>query len=195
MSRRNEPVQKICKLAFLKYYAENKSERRQEQMGLIESFLRELMAEGIHLKLFREYDEYPDLQQELTDKSIIEYRTTPGSRACIHYVMLYENGESDEYKAEYMRDVYGGVCFKEFVLFFGESLQYYITEELNGEERLTESGTLQNSDAAAGGEGGRYHLLNDLVLSKTLEDYDTMDNLLEEYYRKEFLNGQLFTLQ
>lgn len=194
MSRRSEPVQKVCKLAFLKYYAENKGERKPEQMELAESFLRELMAEGIHMKFFREYTEYPDLQQELVDKTIIEYRAAPGSKACIHYVMLYENGESDEYKAEYMRDVYGGVCFKEFVLFFGESLQYYITEERGGEEQLTESGTLQNSDAAANGEGGRYHILNDIVLSRALEDYDTMDNLLEEYYKKEFLNGQLFIL-
>ncbi len=195
MSRRNEPVQKVCKLAFLKYYAENKDERQREQTELAECFLRELMAEGIHLKLFREYAEFPDLQQELADKTIIEYRAAPGSRACIHYVMIYENGESDEYKAEYMRDVYGGVCFKEFVLFFGESLQYYITEEQGGEEQLTESGTLQNSDTAAGGESGRFQVLNDIMLSKGLEDYDTMDNLMEEYYRKEFLNGQLFTLQ
>ncbi len=195
MSRRNEPVQKVCKLAFLKYYAENKDERQQEQTELAEGFLRELMAEGIHLNFFREYTEYPDLQQEMADKTIIEYRCAPDSKACIHYVMLYENGESDEYKAEYMRDVYGGVCFKEFVLFFGESLQYYITEERGGEEKLTESGTLQNSDAAANGEGGRYHILNDIVLSRALEDYDTMDNLLEEYYKKEFLNGQLFTLR
>lgn len=195
MSRRNEPVQKVCKLAFLKYYAENKGERQPPQMELAEDFLRELMAEGIHLNFFREYGEYPDIHQELADKTIIEYRTAPGSKACIHYVMLYESGESDEYRAEYMRDVYGGVCFKEFVLFFGESLQYYITEEQNGEEQLTESGTIQNSDNAGHGEGGRYQLLNDIVLSKALEDYDTMDDLLEEYFRKEFLNGQLFTIK
>lgn len=194
MSRRNEPVQKICKLAFLKYYAENKSER-QEQLELAESFLRELMEEGIHLKLFREYEEFPDLQQELADKTIIEYRAAPDSRACIHYVMIYESGESDEYKAEYMRDVYGGVCFKEFILFFGENLQYYITEERGGEEQLTESGTLQNADTGRSAGGGRYQLLNDIALSKALEDYDTMDNLLEEYHRKEFLNGQLFTIK
>lgn len=195
MSRRNEPVQKVCKLAFLKYYAENKGERQLPQMELAEDFLRELMAEGIHLNFFREYGEYPDIHQELADKTIIEYRTAPGSKACIHYVMLYESGEPDEYRAEYMRDVYGGVCFKEFVLFFGESLQYYITEEQNGEEQLTESGTIQNSDNAGHGEGGRYQLLNDIVLSKALEDYDTMDDLLEEYFRKEFLNGQLFAVK
>ena len=195
MSRRNEPVQKVCKLAFLKYYAENKNERKREQTELAACYLRELTAEGIHLNLFREYGEFPDIRQELADKSIIEYRATPGSRACIHYVMLYENGESDEYKAEYMRDVYGGVCFKEFVLFFGESLQYYITEEQNGEEQLTESGTLQSHDPGTDGEGGRYQLLNDITLSKALGDYDTMDHLLEEYYRKEFFNGQLFSVR
>lgn len=195
MSRRNEPVQKICKLAFLKYYAENKDERQPPQMELAESFLRELMAEGIHLNIFREYGEYPDLQQELADKTIIEYRAAPGSKACIHYVMLYENGESDTYRAEYMRDVYGGVCFKEFILFFGENLQYYITEERNGEEQLTESGTIQSSDATGNAEAGRYQLLNDIMLSRALEDYDTMDDLLEEFYRKEFLNGQLFCIK
>ena len=195
MGRRGEPVQKICKLAFLKYYAENKREMQQEDMELAGSFLNEMLAEGIHLGFFREYTEFPTLQQMMTDKTIVEYRCSPDRKACIHYVMLHENGEADEYKAEYMRDVYGGVCFKEFVLFFGESIQYYITEERNGEEQLTESGTLQNGDTGGGGENGRYQLINDIILSKILEDYETMDNLLEEYYRKEYFNRQLFTLK
>ena len=87
------------------------------------------------------------------------------------------------------------MCFKEFVLFFGETLQYYITEERNGEEQLTESGNLQKSDIRGEGHDSRYQLVNDIVISKTLEDFDTMDNLLEEYKRKEFLNGKLFGLK
>ncbi len=195
VSKRNESVQKICKLAFLKYYAENKSERQAGELELAAGFLQELTAEGIHLNFFREYEEFSDLQQLMADKTIIEYRSSPGSKARIHYVMLHENGESDEYKAEYMRDVYGGFCFKEFVLFFGESIQYYITEEKNGEEQLTESGTLQNSDAGSGRENGRFQMVNDIILSKVMEDYDTMDDLLKEYCRKEFLNGKLFALK
>lgn len=129
------------------------------------------------------------------DKTIIEYRANPGGRARIHYVITHENGESDEYIAEPMREVYGGVCFKEFILFFGENLQYYITEERDGEEQLTESGTLQKSDIRGVESDSRYHLVNDIMISKTLEDYDTMDNLLEEYYKKEFLNSRLFELR
>lgn len=195
MYLRGEPVKRICKLAFLKYYAENQTELTESGAELTGSFLDELMEQHIHLDFFREYRRNDKVIQEMADKTIVEYRAEPHTRVCIHYVLLHENGESDEYSAEYMREVYAGVFFKEFILFFGESLQYYITEERNGDEQLTESGTLQKSDIRGNEAESRYHLVNDIVISKTLEDFDTMDHLLEEYYRKEFLNGRLFELK
>ena len=195
MYLRGEPVQRVCRLAFLKYYAEAKEERTEQVNRLAEEFLRELLADGIHLEFFREYGDNHQIAQELFDKTIIEYHANPRGKACIHYVILRENGESDEYTSEYMREVYGGVCFKEFILFFGESLQYYITEERNGEEQLTESGTLQKSDIRGEECDSRYQMVNDIAISKTLEDFDTLDKLLEEYSKKEFLNGKLFLLK
>lgn len=195
MYLRGEPVKKVCKLAFLKYYAENQGELTENAERLTEVFLDELLEQHIHLEFFREYRHNGNVLQEMADKTIIEYRTDPGVRARIHYVLLHENGESDEYNSEYMREVYAGVLFKEFILFFGESLQYYITEERGGEEQLTESGTLQKSDIRGSEAESRYHLVNDIVISKALEDFDTMDHLLEEYYKKDFLNGRLFELK
>lgn len=195
MYLRGEPVKRICKLAFLKYYAENQAELTEGGAELTGSFLDELLEQHIHLDFFREYRGNDRVIQEMADKTVIEYRAEPHTGVCIHYVLLHENGESDEYSAEYMREVYAGVFFKEFVLFFGESLQYYITEERGGEEQLTESGTLQKSDIRGNEAESRYHLVNDIVISKALEDFDTMDHLLEEYYRKEFLNGRLFELK
>lgn len=195
MYLRGEPVQKVCKLAFLKYYAENHSEMSSTVSDLTTEFLEEFMNMGIHLEFFREYRENERVVLEMADKTIIEYHANPFSKACLHYVILHENGESDEYISEYMKEVYSGVFFKEFILFFGESLQYYITEEKNGEEQLTESGTLQKSDIRGKENDSRYQLVNDIVISKTLQDYDTMDKLLEEYYRKEFLNSRLFELK
>lgn len=194
MCQRGEAVQKVCKLAFLKYFAENAEERTEEIRLIAASFLRELLAKKIRLECFREYGDVPEMQLDMGDKTIIEYRAAPGGKACIHYVLLHENGESGEYMAEYMKEAYDRVFFKEFVLFFGESLQYYITEEREGSEQLTESGTLQKSDNRGNEEDSRYHLINDIVISKTLQDFDTMDDLLEEYYKKEFLNGRLFEL-
>ena len=91
--------------------------------------------------------------------------------------------------------MYGGVFCKEFILFFGESLQYYITEDNDGEEKLTESGTLQKNDDGGRDEDSRYRLINDIAVAKSLQDCDTMDDLLEEYYRKDYLGGRLFALK
>ena len=195
MYLRGEPVQRVCRLALLRYYAENPDELQKDAVSTVEDFLRELMAEGIHLKCFREFKALSWVQQELADKTVIEYKAAPGSRACIHYVITREDGGSDDYISEYMREVYGGVCFKEFILFFGESLQYYITEEREGDSQLTESGTIQMHDTHGEEGDSRYRLVNDIVISRTMEDMDTMDNLLEEYYRKDYLNGRLFRLK
>lgn len=188
-------IQKVCKLAFLKYYAENPEEMTEEDKPLIISFLKEMLAEKIYMNFFRQYREILSPVNELEDKTIIEYRARPGGRARIHYVVVHENGESGEYTSEYMKEVYGGVCFKEFVLFFGENLQYYIMEEYAGESQLTESGNLQKNDITGGSGTGRFGLINDMVISRSLQDYDTLDNLLEEYYCREYMNGELFRLQ
>ena len=147
------------------------------------------------LNFFRDLKAFTYLTKVMGDKTIIEYRTRPGGKARIHYVVMHENGEADEYLSEYMENVYGGVCFKDFVLFFGESLQYYIMEENNGEEQLTESGNLQKSDIVGDTQSNRYEMINDMIISRTLQDYDTLDELLEDYYRREYWNEQLFRLQ
>lgn len=195
MFQRGESVQKVCKLALLKYFAENRGERTEDARPMITAFLREFLAENIYLEFFREYSDVPEAMRRMNDKTVVEYHACPGSRACIHYVILHESGEAGEYVAEYMKEAYGGVFFKEFVLFFGESLQYYITEEKDGGEQLTESAAVQKSDAAGSEEDGRYRLINDIVISKTLQDYETMDDLLEEYYKKDYFNQRLFELK
>lgn len=192
---RGEETGQVCKLAFLKFYAENPEELTAEDKPLIEAFLGEMLRRGIHLNFFRDLKDFHYLTRVMGDKTIVEYRIRSGGKARIHYVVVNENGEADDYITEYMTDVYEGVCFKEFVLFFGESLQYYITEEWDGEEQLTESGNIQKSDIVSEEHSNRYEVVNDMMISKTLQDYDTLDHLLEEYYRREYWNTQMFRLQ
>ena len=58
----------------------------------------------------------------------------------------------------------------------------------------TESGTIQKNNEASE-EESRYHLLNDIVMARSMQDFDTMDDLLEEYYKKDFMNSRLFALR
>ena len=192
---RGEETQRICKLAYLKFYAENRDKIEKEDEVLIRDFLEEMMRDHIHLNFFREFRDCLPKLQELKDKTIVEYHTKAGVRARIHYVMMQENGQAEDYLSEYMQEVYSGVFFKEFVLFFGENIQYYIMEESESGEQLTESGSLQKSDIMNDNPDSKYEIINDMMISMTLQDDDTLDHLIEEYYRREYLDHRLFTLQ
>ena len=81
---------------------------------------------------------------------------------------------------------------KEFVLFYGESLQYYILEETDGNSNLTESSTIQNPEMDLRRGTTRYELINDILMSRSLQDYDTLDQSLEDYLVKDYFNENLF---
>ena len=79
-------------------------------------------------------------------------------------------------------------------MFFGETLQYYIIEERDGEEQLTESATIRKNDIGKEILESRFSRINDLVISQTLEDYSTLDTMLEEYYQADYYADYLFRL-
>lgn len=184
----------VCKIAYLKYYAENPQETTEEIKEVIKVFLQEMMQEKIVLPMFKEYQGYLPALDQFLDKSILEYRAKPGRRAVIHYLIQKDDGSEQEYCKEEMRNIFAGICVKEFILFFGERLQYYITEEEDGSEQLTESGTISRSDIGNNVQESRFSMLNDIMIGKTLQDYDTVNNLLEEYYKKDFMVDKLFTM-
>ncbi len=203
----NPDVPDVAALACLKYYSENPDSVDDQAREHILRFLERLMDKKIHLGFFLKFrepsmfpageqkDRLENILDEMKDRTIVDYRCRPGNLVKIHYMMVGEKDEEKGYTEEYMRDVCGGVCFKEFVLFFGESLQYYITEEQEGSSELTASGDLQKSDIAGAGSGTRYDMINDMLISNTLQDYDTFDHLLYDYHRKEYLNRELFRVQ
>ncbi len=193
--QRDGVLPQVSKLALLKFYAENMMELREEMKATLEQFAVEMVYGGIYLKFLKEYCDNDLMMGKILDKTIVEYHAHPGARAIMHYVIERDEGEENEYVAEEMHHVYGGVYFMAFPLFFGESMQYYIVEEMNGQERLTESGTIQKSDIEAVTTEGKFYMINDIAIGNTLQDHNTVDDLLEEYYYKDFLCERLFRLQ
>ena len=163
---------------------------------IIDEYLTKLTGQGIYMSFFKNLWEGRESNlSRFSDKTIIEYKTDPGKKVYIHYIIEGEDESSGEYVTEEMRDMYGGVHAKAFVLFFGENLLYYITEEYEGEELLTESASIQKSDISRDSTDSRFNEVNDIVIAQTLQDYDTVDNLLYEYYKQAYVIGKMFTLQ
>jgi hypothetical protein len=188
----------VCRLAYLKYYAEHDEEEQPDQ-ETVRSFLREMLDKKMFFPFCTKYiRELPQMKQ-FTDKTMLEYKTRPGSKCVIHYMLSSDAESRDEYRSEDMREMYDGIFVSAFVLFFGEQLQYYVTEETMAEDegstaqgQLTESGTVSKSDINQNNQTGRYDLINDLMIGMTLQDYNTADRLLAEYTRRRFLSGHLF---
>ena len=191
---RETEIPLVCKLAYTRYYAENKRQVNEKISRYLILFLRDLLAEEIYFPYYKEYAENILFMRQFADKTMIEYKVKEGCKAMIHYVIEKDEPSSGEYIREEMQDMFGGVCVKQFVLFFGERLQYYITEtEPETEnEQLTESGTLSRNDTDRDQKESRYSLINDIAVGRTLHDYDTMEKLLQEYYEREYQVRELF---
>ncbi len=132
----------------------------------------------------------------------IEYRTQPQSQVYIHYA--YDDGTVDEgsYEIRDMKEMYDGIHVSIFQLFHGETIQYYITEnylEENGvvTEHVTQSGTLSGmseTSAMSGKQGAddRFSILNDILLSISLHDEMTAQQLTEDYVYQDYCVRELF---
>ena len=128
------------------------------------------------------------------NKTIIEYRTDPDARVSIHYVLQKDSDAPGNYCEREMINMYEGVFVKAFTLCFGEKLQYYITEDFEGEEQLTQSDTIQKSELTQESDESKFYQINDMMIAKTLQEHETVDKLLEEYYHKAFVTKGMFTL-
>lgn len=195
LHQQKESLQLVCMLAFIKYYAANQQAVTEDIWQTARDFIRMLLEKGIHLKDFFAYRGLERELSSISDRTIIEYHGHPDSVVRIHYLLSSENSDEDIYVTEDMQPVYGGVFVKEFVLFFGESLQYYIVEERGRVEQLTESGKLQRDDRHSSEPGGRFGLVDRMVISRSLQDYETLEQMLGEFYRTEFLGRQLIKLR
>ncbi len=186
------PLQDVCKLAYLRYYATEKSADEEINEDVAREFLRYLMEKDIHFPFYKEFEDlYPDMVQ-FNDKTMLEHRTRPGTHCVIHYRI--DSDSETEYQTRSMREMFDGIYVISFVLFFGEKLQYYITEEgKDGTETATGSGTISKSDIVKNIAGGRYGMINDIMIGETLQDYETVDRLLSEYYHKKNICNMIFT--
>ena len=60
---------------------------------------------------------------------------------------------------------------------------------------MTESASLSRNDSLPEEAESRFALINDIVAAQVLQDYDTVDQLLADYYKKEYMVSRVFRLK
>ncbi len=75
-----------------------------------------------------------------------------------------------------MKNMYGGIFVKSFVMFYGDKIRYYITEESDEGEKETAESSIEYSPSMEGVASGRYELLNTIMEDKAVGDKDSLES-------------------
>ena len=88
--------------------------------------------------------------------------------------------------------MFEGIFVKDFQLFFGEKLQYYISETNSVSKQLVESGEIIKDELTEYDSGSAYQLLNDIMLSYNQQEEETLISLMRTYENKKSIVDKMF---
>lgn len=186
----NRTLNDACQLALLKHFAE-KTDITQAELEIEDTLLKYYIYNNMYFDFFARLD-YRLLEKYfLYDKAFLQYESTPGTHVVLHY-SRDEDGE--EFNSEDMVEMYDGIYVKPFVIFFGELIRYYITEEHDNSIEVKESNRLTCNNIPGDNDHSRYNLINEMIISDTLSDETTLKSNIDEYKRLDAATKQLFKL-
>lgn len=176
------------KLALLKYFSEHKPVFKGQEETL-ETLLEEYIARGIYFGFYLNYDRRLLKKYQLYGRFFLEYHT----HSSYDVRISFRRGER-EYIREDMTEMYDGIFVREFVIFYGEKIQYYITESDGDKEEITVSGCMQKDGPKREDCSGSFDRLNVLLEEQASADYEKLKEGMQEYYRMRQVSEKLFGL-
>lgn len=183
-----QELNEVCHLGLMKYLAE-KGNLTEKQMQIADALLSEYVAKNIYFAFYRKFERKLILKYHLYDKFFLEYHAKPNCRVKVNYRM-----DKGAYLTEDLVEMYDGIYVKEFILFFGETVQYYITESEGMESAVIESNCISNNDVLENDNDGRYVRLNEMLLQNTLGDRELLKHQMKNYYGMTMVTDEVFKL-
>lgn len=179
-----------CKLALLRYYAELPNISKK-QLGIADEILGEYISKNMYFSFYRQLAPELILKYHLYDKVFLEYHTAPCSRVVLSY---RRDEDGDAFLKEEMQEVYAGIFVKTFILFFGEAVWYYISEEHDGQADITERSRMISNTIYNESDKSRYNLLNQMLVSNTLQEDSQLQMTMKQYAALDEVTKHVFQL-
>lgn len=190
-----ENVSDYCKIAFLKgcdSLIKKKQNLSSEHKALIVLFVKEFNNRHMLFPFFLGFKNLWPKLSLYDDRCFIEYKGSEDSRVMLHYCIETSDQKPDQYIKEEMHHYLGGVFVASFILFYGEKIKYYITEEGPRSEKLTKSSVLEAPDIIRQNDDSRYAMINNIAISKLKNDEKAYESMMENYIKKCYVVDRLF---
>lgn len=179
----------ITLLAWLKYNTTG-TELIDNDKTFISYHIDRFERQGIILPFFKKYKDIINLPERIKDRCFVEYKTNPKKQVFLQYRLLKYNNHGD-YITERMTNVLLGIHVKEFLLFYNESIEYFITEELQDEVNMTSS-SLLHYDEDETNEDTKYNRINKMLKAFNKQDEIALLKMMEEYVEDEYIINECF---
>ena len=181
----------ITSLALLKWYryCDKLTDKQQENVVKILERCRE---ENLRFALFAELPRVCTKAFQIQDKMFVEEIVAPQANVTLHY-SLGREGEEAKYVQEPLTNDYHGIFTREFLLFYGEQLNWYMTIEDEGEKRETPKRIL-TMNRATQEAGSKYQMLNQMLADRRLNRDDMLETTMEQWLFQEYLIEDVFEL-
>lgn len=185
----------ICKMAALKYYS-RKRNITEEEMAFAKTYMGNAAKKGNVLPFFNNFAGKCEVPAEARNRSFVVYVAEPSDVIYIHYRVLTDDEDRD-WTTERMEYNYHGIFIKDFVLFYGETVQYYISMVRDDEAGITESQVLTITESEEGtefnsNEDEPYQLINLLLMAKEIGDDVTVHDLARQIIGRDRATNKLF---
>ena len=177
--RKDEYLADICKIAILKYFSQRKVDA--ELANTLQDYLKEMCKKKL---IFAFYQHYPGTwlrEVQLYDKYLVEYQAKLAGKTSITYQI-----DGGELQTEILAPVYENLYVKEFILYEGETLQYFFAEE--EEAHTAGSRQFQYMKPRVENAEGKYGRLNEMMrmsdeaLKEAMLTYRREERMAEEVF-------------
>ena len=189
-----EETEQIWRIALLLYYTKKKSSFTIHEEALIDSILDECAIRGYRFAFFKNLPVSFLAQYELDDKIFVEQHARPDDTVILHYRLLSAGEMEKPYDTVPLERVYKGIFSKEFVLFYGETLEYYITISRDGNEWRSEDFSAKADTCDMEGRS-QYQMINQMLELCESEEPELLIEKISQYRQTRQLVDTLFVLE
>ena len=181
-------LDEICHLAMLKHLS-TKPQLSEEEEKEAHTLLLAFTKQGLRFAFYKDLPEHLTEGFQIGDRMFIEERQRAEAKVTIHY----RTNAEETWKSEPMRNMYQGIFVKEFLLFYGEKMEYYLTFTNRQGEGKTEVKTVSMTGEPKAGKT-RYQLLNQMKAARAAGDLKKAEEAFQKYLQQEALVRSCFAL-
>ena len=191
---REEPIDFAMKLALLRYYSQQYALDAHAELQ-VDLLMEECVKRNLRFAFMKNLPYDFVRQYRLDDLVFVETKAQPDAEVLItHSLKSRIAGEKAVWKTEPLIHRFRGIFSKEFTLFYGEELNYFLTVREAGTERRSGEEKLEASASSLSGTGS-YQRIGRMLRDAEQGDMKALEEEMCSFLKARQVSKALFELE